>query len=74
MPDLERYILDITSHYTIKKAALDALYNLCLAHGNFKNGVEHQGIDEGEVYASGILDQVQSALLIPFPRREDYES
>ena len=42
--------------------ALVSLYKLCKTLGNFKNGVEHNGIDEGEVYASGIFDHVEAVL------------
>jgi hypothetical protein len=44
------------------EAALRELYDLCQTLGNFKNGVEHQGIDEGEVYASGVFDIARAAL------------
>lgn len=45
--------------------ALEDLLDLCLKAGDFKNGVTHQGIDEGEVFASGIFDQAQAALRAP---------
>ena len=52
--------------YRIKHHALVELYKLCRTLGNFKNGVEHQGSDEGEVYASGVFDRVEAALRQPY--------
>lgn len=42
--------------------ALKELFDLCLTVGDFKNGVTHQGIDEGEVFAGGIFDKAKAAL------------
>lgn len=47
--------------------ALVELYKLCRTLGNFKNGVEHNGIDEGEVYASGVFDRVEAVLRGKYP-------
>ena len=48
------------------EVAFVELYKLCCTLGNFKNGVEHNGIDEGEVYASGVFDRAEAALRIPY--------
>lgn len=32
------------------------------SHCDFKNGVEYQGVDEGQVYADRFLDEVQEFL------------
>jgi hypothetical protein len=46
----------------VLRAALANMLDLCTTMGDFKNGVSHQGIDEGEVYASGAFDQAYAAL------------
>ena len=42
---------EIRMQYRFTHHALVGLYKLCRTLGNFKNGVEHNGIDEGEVLA-----------------------
>lgn len=42
--------------------ALKDILDLCLSLGDFKNGVTHNGIDEGEVYAGRIFDKASAAL------------
>jgi hypothetical protein len=53
---------EIRTQYRFTHHALVELYKLCRTLGNFKNGVEHNGIDEGEVYASGVFDRVEAVL------------
>lgn len=65
--ELERYRGTLTEddfkmRYRFTHHALVDLYKLCRTLGNFKNGVEHNGIDEGEVYASGVFDRVEAVL------------
>lgn len=52
---------DLAEIYVLR-AALANMLDLCTTMGNFKNGVTHQGIDEGEVWASGVFDQAYAAL------------
>ncbi len=44
----------------IRRAAWDVL-QMCLAHGDFRNGVEHSGLDEGDVLAGNLLDALRHA-------------
>ena len=53
---------EIRMQYRFTHHALVELYKLCKTLGSFKNGVEHQGTDEGEVYASGVFDRVEAVL------------
>lgn len=53
---------EIRNQYRFTHHALVELYKLCKTLGNFKNGVEYNGIDEGDVYASGVFDRVETAL------------
>ena len=56
------------------REALASLLDLCETLGDFKNGVTHNGIDEGEVYASGIFDQARKALALPVPVPQDRDA
>lgn len=51
------------AHAASLRAALETLFELC-QHGDFQNGVTDPSgaIDEGEVLASGCMDQAQAAL------------
>lgn len=53
---------EIRMQYRFTHHALVELYKLCKTLGQFKNGVEHNGVDEGEVYASGVFDRVEAVL------------
>lgn len=59
---LQPQIDKLTAENESLRAALSELLNLCFTMGDFKNGVSHQGIDEGEVFASGVFDNAQAAL------------
>lgn len=58
---------EIKMRYRFTHHALVDLYKLCKTLGNFKNGVVHNGIDEGEVYASGVFDRVEAVLRYGHP-------
>lgn len=38
---------------------LKSLYHMCINAGNFKNGVEEYGVDEGEVKASQMFSEIE---------------
>lgn len=53
----------LDNHDALVKA-LTELLDICESLGDFKNGVVHNCIDEGEVYAGQLIDQARDALTL----------
>jgi len=51
----------VNNHEALVKA-LSTLLEFAQTQGDFKNGVVHNCIDEGEVFASGVFDEARAAL------------
>lgn len=59
--DAEFIVRAVNSHDALVKAMTELLEH-AESQGDFKNGVSHNGVDEGEVFASGLFDAARAAL------------
>lgn len=55
-------LVSLRAQLATARKALEDMLEFCQTQGDFKNGVTHNGIDEGEVWASGVFDNASAAL------------